>query len=77
LIAPPSGRRTRSDEVLHPLAAKASRKKKLITADPPLKDITASGFILGDRNPSLPPCLRPLELKEKEKKLYLDADPAE
>jgi hypothetical protein len=52
----------------------AGPKKKLIIVDPLLKVTTPRGFIQGVRVPSLPPWLRPPELKKKEKKPYLEAD---
>jgi hypothetical protein len=55
----------------------AGPKKKLIIVDPPLKVTTTRDFIQGVHDPSLPPWLRPLELKKKEKKPYLEVDPAE
>jgi hypothetical protein len=52
-------------------------RKELIAVDPPLKKTMAHDFMPGVRGPSLSPWLQPPELHNKEKKPYLETDPAE
>jgi hypothetical protein len=73
----PSGRRTRSDAELRPLATMASRREQPITRNPPNEVVENRGFTEGAHGPPRLLRLRPSELEKKREEPYLEVNLAE